>query len=429
MKIGILGGGLTGLTIAANLDSRFEVRVLEKEPDCGGLCKSIEQDGFTFDSGGAHIIFSKNQRYMDYVGTLLDGNCARGRRNNKVLYKSSYVKYPFENGLHDLPSKQDIFECIYGYLYNNNPKPGNFKEWICHTFGDGIARKYLIPYNEKIWNYPLDKMSMHWVDGRVPKPPPEDVLKSAIGIETEGYTHQLYFYYPEKGGIQAVIKALENKLAAGAITTNCEIKKVAKKGSGWRVTDGLRDFEFDCLISTIPVFELINALDNVPPKVLKAVKGLKYNSLICIMAAVEGNDLPDYTAVYIPDPGFKPNRIAFPRNFSSRNCPQGQSSVVAEITANFGDDAWQMDDETIANHVIDGLVDAGIVDSSKVIFTKVIRSKYAYVIYDLDYQSNIRTVREYIKSLGIHLCGRFAEFEYLNMDACVERALEQAKAL
>jgi protoporphyrinogen oxidase len=89
MKIGILGGGLTGLTIAANLDSRFEVRVLEKEPDCGGLCKSIEQDGFTFDSGGAHIIFSKNQRYMDYVGTLLDGNCARGRRNNKVLYKSS----------------------------------------------------------------------------------------------------------------------------------------------------------------------------------------------------------------------------------------------------------------------------------------------------------------------------------------------------
>ncbi len=428
MKTGILGGGLTGLTLAANLKNH-DVEVLEKDSECGGLCRSIQQDGFTFDYGGAHIIFSKNQRYIDYVGALLKGNCGKGQRNNKVLYKGSYVKYPFENGLHDLPSKQDVFECIYGYLYNNHPKPGNFKEWIYHTFGDGIAQKYLIPYNEKVWNYPLDKMSMHWVDGRVPKPPLEDVLKSAIGIETEGYTHQLFFCYPEKGGIQAVIKAIENNLAAGEITTNYEIKKITKKGNTWRVSDGVRDIDFDCLISTIPVFELIESLRDVPAEVIKAVKGLKYNSLICVMVAVEGNNLPDYTAVYIPDTSFKPNRIAFPRNFSVTNCPQGKSSVVAEITANFGDDTWQMNDDALANHVIEGLTDAGVIDSSKVIFAKVKRSKYAYVIYDLDYQLNIRIVREYIKSLGIHLCGRFAEFEYLNMDACIEKAITLAKSV
>jgi protoporphyrinogen oxidase len=211
MKTAILGGGLTGLTLAANLKNQ-DVEVLEKDSECGGLCRSIQRDGFTFDLGGAHIIYSKNQQYIDYVRSLLNGNCGRGRRNNKILYKDSFVKYPFENGLHDLPSRQDIFECIYGYLCNNHPKPANFKEWIYYTFGDGIAQKYLIPYNEKIWNYPLEKMSMHWVEGRVPKPPLGDVLKSAIGIETEGYTISFSFITPTGEAYKRLSRPLKKVL-------------------------------------------------------------------------------------------------------------------------------------------------------------------------------------------------------------------------
>ena len=32
-------------------------------------------------------------------------------------------------------------------------------------------------------------MSLDWVEGRVPKPPLEDVIKAAVGVETEGYTY------------------------------------------------------------------------------------------------------------------------------------------------------------------------------------------------------------------------------------------------
>lgn len=52
MKIGILGGGLAGLTIASSLNPYFEVEVLEKELECGGLCRSIQEEDFTFDWGG-----------------------------------------------------------------------------------------------------------------------------------------------------------------------------------------------------------------------------------------------------------------------------------------------------------------------------------------------------------------------------------------
>jgi UDP-galactopyranose mutase len=38
-------------------------------------------------------------------------------------------------------------------------------------------------------------------------------------------------------------------------------------------------------------------------------------------------------------------------------------------------------------------------------------------------------VRKYIEKQGIIPCGRFAEFEYLNMDACVGRATTLATGL
>ncbi len=41
---------------------------------------------------------------------------------------------------------------------------------------------------------------MNWVQDRVPQPPVEAVIKSALRTQTEGYTHQLHYYYPRQGG-------------------------------------------------------------------------------------------------------------------------------------------------------------------------------------------------------------------------------------
>jgi protoporphyrinogen oxidase len=424
MRIGILGGGLTGLTIASGLSTEFEV--LEKDEECGGLCRSLQEDGFTFDYGGAHIIFSRNRRPVDFMTKVLGDNCVRGRRNNKVFFKGRFVKYPFENGLSDLP-KEDNFECLYYYLKNDYPEPRNFMEWLYYTFGKGIAEKYLIPYNEKIWNYDTEKMSLHWVEGRVPQPPLEDVIKSAIGIETEGYTHQLYFYYPKTGGIQALIRAMESKVPS--ISRNFSVARIEKQDTTWTVSDDRKEKEFDVVVSTIPIFDLVHALGNVPQTVLSAVNSLKYNSLITVMLGIDSPRINKFTAVYFPDKDFLPNRVGFPMNFSENNVPAGMSSLVAEITANEGDGVWELKDEDIIKHVADRLHERKIIDKKHICYSQVRRSTYAYVVYDLDYQKNISIIREYMDSIGMKLCGRFSEFEYLNMDACVERGTRMAERL
>ena len=425
MKIGILGGGLTGLVLAYDLKNKAEV--LEKEGECGGLCRSLKQDGFTFDYGGAHIIFSRDKKPVDFMRRVLDSNCHQGRRENKIFYKGIFVKYPFENGLSDLPP-EERFECLYHYLTKGNGKPKDFKEWIYYTFGKGIAEKYLLPYNRKVWNTEPEDMSLHWVEGRVPKPPLEDVIKSAIGIPTEGYTHQLNFYYPKKGGIQALIQAMEKKIE-DRITKDFKVKKIFNEKDGWCISDGVDQRKYDLIISTIPIFDLLKSLENIPEEVKAASSRLQYNSLIAILLGLEGNNLPPYTAVYFPDEDLRFNRVGFPHIFSSCNVPSGYSSLVVEITAKERDSTWKLSDKELLEHSIQGLSKCGLLNPKEVCFKKVIRSKYAYVIYDRDYLKNIGIVKNYIEKLGIILCGRFAEFEYLNMDACVQRGQNLAKKI
>lgn len=108
MRIGILGGGLTGVTIAFCLQKRsrkgLQVEVLEKDSECGGLLKSFKKEGFTFDYGGAHIIYSRDKKAIDFMLNILGQNYFRKRRNNKIHFKNGFVKYPFENGLSDFPT-------------------------------------------------------------------------------------------------------------------------------------------------------------------------------------------------------------------------------------------------------------------------------------------------------------------------------------
>ena len=63
-------------------------------------------------------------------------------------------------------------------------------------------------------------------------------------------------------------------------------------------------------------------------------------------------------------------------------------------------------------------------DRSRVVYTGMHRSHYAYIVYDLAYPENIEIVRKFCADRRIPLVGRFSQFEYLNMDACIKSAME-----
>ncbi|MGA2680335.1 MAG: FAD-dependent oxidoreductase [Candidatus Bathyarchaeia archaeon] len=431
MKTGIFGGGLTGLTLDYLLSQRsVDVELLEKEKELGGLMRTLREDGFAFDWGGSHIIFSKNKEALDFMLRLLGENKVLDKRNTKVLYKGSYIKYPFENGLADLP-KQENFECLYAFIENllakeegKVNKPANLKEWFHYTFGSGIAQKYLVPYNQKIWKHPLEDMTLEWVE-RIPNPPVADIVKSSLGIKTEGYTHQSNFYYPLRGGIQTVIESLAKNVQSN-ITVGFEVKKVRKEGGCWVISNGKEEKVYDKIVSTIPIQALIKAMD-APKRVRAAADDLKFNSLVTVMLGLNTANINDFSWLYIPEETSLPHRVSFPSNYSSYVTPRGKSSVLAEVTCRKDDDTWIMDDQEITDRVIDDLHRLHIMDKESVCFTKAKRSTCAYVLTDTNYAENLKTVKSYVSKAGIDLLGRFSEFKYLNMDGCVENVMNYVK--
>ena len=425
MSIGILGGGLAGITIAAHLQQECEI--LEKDSRGGGHCQTVQEQGFTYDAGGPHIIFSRNQQIVDYMVSLLGDNVHRARRNNKIFYKGRYVKYPFENGLYDL-EPQDRFECLYHYIKNDYPAPKtNFKEWIYHHFGKGLAEKYLIPYNEKIWNVPADQLGLEWVEGRVPKPPVEDVIKAAVGVETEGYTHQLYYNYPARGGIEALPLALAQRVRK--ITPDFTVEHIWKEGKRWCVSNDWYTRRYDQLVCTIPIQELAWALVDTPKELMASIQTLRFNSLMTVAVGLNTARLPDYTAIYVPDPEIRFHRLSFPAAFSPHNAPAGKSIIQAEITTNPGDGTHEMSDDQILADVLGDLESMDLARRGEVCYTKVLRTKYGYVVQDDKYRKHLKKARDYFEGIGISLCGRVAEFEYINMDVCIDRGRKLADRL
>jgi protoporphyrinogen oxidase len=424
MPVGVLGGGLVGLVVAGH--AAPECEVLEADDVVGGHCRSLVRDGYSFDLGGPHILFSRNQEILDYIFATLGDNLHIGHRANKIWFGGRYVKYPFENGLYDL-APEDRFDCLYHYLRNDYPPPRNFKEWIYHTFGKGIAEKYMVPYNEKIWKVASDQMAIDWVEGRVPKPPLEDVIKSAVGVETEGYTHQLTFGYPREGGIEAVVRGFAARCRN--VVTGFPVRRVWREGAAWCVSDGRQTRRYDRLVSTIPVQALIEGLPDVPAEIRRLTAELRFNSLAVVMLGVRCDRPLPFTAVYVADPDIVFHRLSFPLSFTPNGAPAGHMAVTAEITWDPRGVDPPPSDEALIARVLDGLARMGIATPDAVSFRAVHRTRYAYVVRTIGYAERLKPVLDYIAGLGIVSVGRNAEFEYINMDEAVRRGLAAARAL
>ena len=108
---------------------------------------------------------------------------------------------------------------------------------------------------------------------------------------------------------------------------------------------------------------------------------------------------------------------------------KGRLAVITEITTNPGDGVHEASDGEISRRVVDGIVEMGVIDPGDVTFCKVHRTKHAYVVRSFDYRQNLTTALDYLNGLGIVSVGRNAEFEYINMDEAVRRALAAVEAL
>ena len=410
----IIGAGLSGLSAAYHLND--EHIILEKEGKVGGLCKSIKVDGYVFDYA-PHILYTKNDYVENLYKELLKNNIFKKLRRAYIYINDIYVEYPFEVNLNALPPEV-IEECINGLLNRNENKPKNFEEWIYATFGKGIAKHYMFPYNEKIWKYDLSKMGIDWISGRVVSPSIQEIKQGAAQKIRKQYGQNAEFYYPKYDGIGALANQLASSV--GNISLNSEVVEIKFVKNQLKIKyikeGGLKEIFTKYIISSIPLPDLVKIIDDVPDEVRRAVGSLVHNSLVCVNIGIKRPKIIDKHWLYFPEKEFIFNRVSFPMNFSKFTAPKGRSSILVEVTHR--ENIVDIDD--IKEKTVGGLVDANILKENDIIeVCDITNFKYAYIIYDLEHKQNVNIIHKYLKSKNIIPVGRFGEWEYLNMDKSI----------
>ena len=393
-----------------------EYLILEKEREVGGLCRSKNVNGYIFDYA-PHVLFTKSEYVKTLITNLLRDNLIRQERRAYIYIKGTYVKYPFEVNLKGLP-ESIIKECINGVLNRSKNIPRNFKEWIYTTFGNGIARYYMIPYNEKVWKYDLSRMDVDWISGRVPSPSVEDMKKGAEGKQRKEFGPNAEFFYPKIGGIGALANSLIK--FSSRISLNSEVIEIKRKKKRieikYKKEGTLRKISSEYVISSIPLPTLIELLKDVPEDVIKAANSLIFNSLICVNIGVRRKAISEKHWVYFPEKKFLFNRISFPKNFSRFTTPKNRSSILVEVTHRKD----EIDLEEVKGKVIDGLINAEILKKDDELEVCDVSSfKYAYVIHDLHRRRNLSVIHSFLEENNIFPVGRYGRWEYLNMDKTI----------
>jgi protoporphyrinogen oxidase len=419
----IIGAGLAGLSTAFHLGDR-PYRVVEKEKEAGGLCRSYRLGDFTFDMTG-HLLHFRKPEIKSLIENLLPDQLAKHVRRSFIFSQGVYTEYPFQVNTYGLP-REIVRDCLLGFIQTltkpvSPPEQDrSFKSWILDNLGEGMAKHFMAPFNEKLWQVPLDELTSDWVSWLVPKPSLEDVVNGALGIKDKAFGYNASFLYPARGGINLLPEALLTRVSD--VIYGTELAEVDTRRRRATFQDG-RVEDYETLVSTIPIPELVRRCTDLPMAIRDAAAALRCVSVYSVNLGVSRERISDKHWVYFPEPDYPFYRAGFPMNFSESLGPPGCSSLYVERSHQPAD---LLAPEVLLRQVRNGLERAGIFRPDDDIVVADVRDiRYAYVIFDKHRARVMPGILAELEQRGLHSIGRYGRWEHTSM----EDAIHQGKAL
>ena len=279
LKIGVLGGGISGLSVARLLNNLYDVEVLEALPVCGGIARTTNVNGIAYHTVGGHCFNSKHQDVLSFVfdEVLPLDQWNKIERKSKIKFHGYEVDYPIEFSIKQIyeHDKELAKKLTLDFLNSTDDgKYSNLEEWFQKKFGNSFAEEYFIPYNRKIWNNEPRNMSYLWVEDKLPIPDKDSFFEGLISNIKDKMSHAV-FYYPKSNNQNTFLDALANGLN---VKNNYKVTSIQLNQSTNKWIVNNKD-TFDLLINTTPLDKLISLFSDAPENVQKMAGALRKNGV------------------------------------------------------------------------------------------------------------------------------------------------------
>jgi protoporphyrinogen oxidase len=432
----IIGAGLTGLSCAYHLGDGY--LVVERENEPGGIVRTRNRHGGFWCDGTGHWLHLRNPAMQELVRKLLPGQLAEHERKAVIHLHGAFTPYPFQANTYGLP-RDVVLECVLGLLKAKHPEdfglkppaeaPKNFREWIVRCFGEGIARHFMVPYNEKLLGVSLEELRPEYAERFIPRPSLEDVLKGALGFSRESLGYNAKFVYPRQGGISALPRAL-----AGALKLPPRYEtRVTRIELGRRtatLSDG-SEVRYEHLLNTAPLPRFLDLVADASPELRAAARQLRATTVHYFDIGVRGpGDIASqHHWIYFPEPQFIFYRVGSYSAVHPAAAPPGCRSYYVEMSG--GAEAWLKEPEKLRERVVADLRKARVLaPEDEVLFMELCEIPFAYVIFDQNYERCRQFIFDELAKERVLTAGRWGGWGYGGMEDALldgKAAAEQMK--
>ena len=411
--ITILGTGMAGFG-AAHVASKAGVRPImyDKHDYIGGHTATHSfAGGWTFDEG-PHVSFTNDARIKDLLAANIEGRFEEFPSKINNYWKGHWIKHPAQINLHGLPADlvtKILLEFVEVSQRTEQPPIRNYEDWLRMSFGNTFAEIFPMQYTIKYHTTDAANLNTDWIGPRLYRPKLEEVFRGALQANTDHLHYNSGFRYPSHGGF---VSYLEPFRTISDIRLGHQVVNIDPKHRVISFKNGAKA-EYDHVVSSIPLPDLIPMIAGVPRDVVEAAEKLACTEAVIVSLGIDRPDLVDAHWSYFYDQDVCFSRLSTPHLQSPNNVPPGCGSLQAEWYFSKKYRPLDRRPEDCIEPVINDLKRCGVLrESDRILFRHAMHIPYANIIFDLDTAAATATVHGYLDDVGIGYCGRYGDWAY-----------------
>jgi len=399
----------------------------DAEPHFGGHTRSLRYEaGFVFDEGG-HISFTKNEHVRELLARNVNGIFEERRLRIDNYWRGLRITHPVQTNLHGLPSSlvASIVEDFVNAVPHRNTTAANYAEWLTATYGETFAKTFPMVYGHKYHTTTMDRLTIDWLGPRMYRPTLEELIRGVKGEKLTGTNYVDVFRYPVRGGFVTFLEPFSRRFP---IKLGHRVSHIDPKARTVAFSNG-NVIEYEKLISSIPLPEIVPMIAGAPKSVIDAAARLAFTQVVLVNLGIDRSDLSETAITYFYDEDIIFSRINLPHMFSPHNAPAGCGTIQAEVYFSDKYRPLTQDPATLIEPVVADLRRCGVLrESDRILMKDAIVNRYANVIYDHDRLAAVTAIHDFLRDVGVYYCGRYGNWDHAWTDEAFVSGEEAAQS-